>query len=48
MAELARRMRDIDMIFDAENIVDVTEHPLFDEYESIMMFVVEYCTTILA
>lgn len=43
MAELARRMRDIDMIFEAESVMDVTEHPLFDEYESMMMLMVSWC-----
>lgn len=46
MAELARRMREINMIFEAENVTDVTTHPLFEEYESIVMLMSEMCMSL--
>ena len=41
MAIIARRLREIDMIFDMEHITDVTTHPLFAEWERLSYALVE-------
>ena len=39
MAELARRLREIDCIFDESKIEDATAHEMFEEYESILYLI---------
>ena len=41
MAELARRLREIDCIFDESKIEDATAHEMFGEYESILYLLCE-------
>lgn len=44
MAELCRRLNDIEQIFEASDIQDATAHPLWSEWERIADTL--YCATL--